>query len=305
MVIHVRATANREEERQSLDIYNTVTPRDAVTMEDVDSFKRGLLAHGDNLAWLDGELVGSAFVGIHPARRHVTYADLKVLPHGRAHGVGSALYQAVSAWSAAHAIDSIETRVAEDDDASLAFATHRGFVEIERYTRVVLELADLVPAPVDAPPGIEVVSWAERPELAPGIYEVAREAYVDMPGSEDEEVESFEDWLAHDMQGSGDRPEATFVALAGDEVVGYAKFSLTAAQPTVAHHDTTGVKRTWRGRGIAGALKRAQIAWAKAQGYERLSTGNELRNTPIRRLNEQLGYKPEPGRVLVRGPLAT
>ena len=27
-------------------------------------------------------------------------------------------------------------------------------------------------------------------------------------------------------------PEATFLALAGDEVVGYAKFSLTAAQPT-------------------------------------------------------------------------
>ncbi len=80
-------------------------------------------------------------------------------------------------------------------------------------------------------------------------------------------MKPFEDWLAQEMQGSGDRADATFVALAGDEVVGYAKFSLTAAQPETAHHDMTGVKRAWRGRGIAGALKRAQISWAKDQGY--------------------------------------
>ena len=38
-------------------------------------------------------------------------------------------------------------------------------------------------------------------------------------------MEPFEDWLAHDMQGSGDRPEATFVALADDEVVGLRRSS--------------------------------------------------------------------------------
>jgi hypothetical protein len=42
------------------------------------------------------------------------------------------------------------------------------------------------------------------------------------------------------MQGSGDLPEATFVAVAGDEVVGLAKFSITAARPKVAAHDMTG-----------------------------------------------------------------
>ena len=118
-------------------------------------------------------------------------------------------------------------------------------------------------------------------------------------------MEPYEDWLAHDMHGSADRPEATFVALAGEEVVGFAKFFLTAAQPTDAHHDTTGVKRAWRGRGIAGALKLAQIAWAKRQGYERLVTGNEIRNEPIRRLNARLGYREESGRLMMRGPLFT
>jgi hypothetical protein len=30
----------------------------------------------------------------------------------------------------------------------------------------------------------------------------------------------------------------------------------------------------------------------------------EMRNEPIRRLNERLGYRPAPGRVVMRGPLA-
>jgi hypothetical protein len=41
---------------------------------------------------------------------------------------------------------------------------------------------------------------------------VAREAYPDVPGEEDAKLASFEEWLAMDMQGAGDRPEATFVA---------------------------------------------------------------------------------------------
>ena len=107
-----------------------------------------------------------------------------------------------------------------------------------------------------------------------------------------------------DMQGAGDRPEATFVALAADEVVAYAKLSLSLGRPTVAMHDMTGVRRDWRGRGIARALKAAEIAWAIDNGYERLETQNEERNEPIRRLNERYGYVVEPGSVTVRGPIA-
>jgi hypothetical protein len=56
---------------------------------------------------------------------------------------------------------------------------------------------------------------------------------------------------------------------------------------------------------VAGALKRAQIAWAKERGYEELQAQNELRNEPIRRLNERLGYRPVPGRIFLVGPLAS
>jgi GNAT superfamily N-acetyltransferase len=151
---------------------------------------------------------------------------------------------------------------------------------------------------------VDHVSWADRPDLARGIYEVSVEASPDVPGYEEEEHEPFAAWLAHDMSGPSDRPEATLVALAGDEVVGYAKLSLSTARPTHAYHDLTAVKRAWRGRGVARSLKATQIGWAKANGFEELRTQNDERNEPIRRLNAEFGYAPAIGRIFLRGPLA-
>jgi GNAT superfamily N-acetyltransferase len=304
MEISIRPTTTRAEEQASLAVYNAVWPLDAVTLDEVDSYKAAMRAHTDLVAWAGDEPVASGFGAIQPQRPDVAHAVVTVLPEHRRRGTGTALYRDLSQWAAEHGLSAIATLVYEDDAASLTFAERRGFVEVERNGRMILDLRAHEPAPITPPPGVQIVTWAERPELARGLYDVAVEAYADVPGAEDEEMEAFEDWLEHDMRGAGDSPDATFVALADGEVVGYAKFTLTAAQPRAALHDMTAVKRAWRGRGIAGALKRAEIAWAKDRGYERLVAGNEMRNEPIRRLNARLGYRPAPGRVLLRGPLA-
>ena len=113
-------------------------------------------------------------------------------------------------------------------------------------------------------------------------------------------MEPFDDWLAHDMKGSGDLPEATFLALAGNDVVGYAKFSFTAARPTVAAHDMTGVKRASRLRNRSRTQVRPDLMGDPARPAT-LETTNEERNAPIRRLNQQLGYRTAPGRILLQG----
>lgn len=117
------------------------------------------------------------------------------------------------------------------------------------------------------------------------------------------DIGSLEQWLSRDMQGAGDRAEGVFVAVAGGEVAGYAKLAFGEETETV-FHDLTAVRRAWRGRGIARALKATQIGYAKRQGYRRLQTQNEERNAPIRALNERFGYVLEPGNVTMRGPLA-
>ncbi len=233
----------------------------------------------------------------------VARGDVRTVGDARGRGTGSALLTEVGAWARGLGYAELLAPVKETDEESLAWAGRRGFAEVGRNSRLVLDLTAIDAPPIPILDGIELVTWAERPELAAGMYEVAREAYPDVPGEEDADLPRLEDWLAMDMQGAGDRPEATFVALEDDEVVAYAKLSLSLARPAVAMHDMTGVRRAWRGRGIASALKAAEIAWAKAAGYERLETQNEERNEPIRRLNERYGYVVTPGSITVRGPI--
>jgi mycothiol synthase len=233
----------------------------------------------------------------------VARGDIRVVGDKRARGIGSALLDRLGAWASNLGYGALIGEVRETDAESIAWTERRGYVEVGRNSRLVLDLA-LVEEPAVRPPdGVVVTTWAERPDLIEDVYAVAREAYPDVPGEEEEVMPAFEQWLSMDMQGSGDRPEATFIALVGDEVAGYAKLSLSNARPGVAMHDMTGVRRSWRGRGIAGALKRAEIAWAKRNGFTRLETANEERNEPIRRLNQRHGYVPEPGHVVVRGAI--
>jgi mycothiol synthase len=66
----------------------------------------------------------------------------------------------------------------------------------------------------------------------------------------------------------------------------------------------TAVRRPWRRRGIATALKREQIARAREAGIEQIYTTNDELNVGMRGVNARLGYRPAPTRILVSGPLA-
>ena len=112
----------------------------------------------------------------------------------------------------------------------------------------------------------------------------------------------YEEWR-RDFEGPWTWREGTVVALAGDEVVGFGQIWRTA-DPTRAGHGMLGVRRSWRGRGLGAAIKRAQIAIAREHGITSLTTYNELRNEPVRRINEQLGYRRLPDSSIMQGPPA-
>jgi GNAT superfamily N-acetyltransferase len=304
-MIEVVPYADEDDEQRGLDVYNAVWRHDRVGLDEERSYRASMRDSIDLLARIDSTVGGAALGVISPQHPDVVFVLVSVVAGFRRRGAGIALYEAISAWARERGLDTIETFVADDDRESLAFAKRRGFTEASHELGVSLDLRRIKSPIVEPPEGVQIVAWAERPELARGIYEVWLEAIPDIPGAEDEQIEPFEDWLAHDMKGPGDRPEATFVAVAGGTVIGYAKLSLSTAQPTTAHHDLTGVKRAWRGRGVARALKAKQISWAKANGYEELRTTNEERNAPIRRLNQEFGYRPSIGRIFLKGPLAS
>jgi GNAT superfamily N-acetyltransferase len=123
----------------------------------------------------------------------------------------------------------------------------------------------------DPPEGIEIILFADRPELADGAYDVGREALPDIPGHEDWTPPPLEQFVESHLRGLG-----VFLAVADGEVVGYAKLR-GHPDGRMADHGMTAVKRAWRGRGIAKSLKLAEIAWARANGIERLTASNEER----------------------------
>jgi GNAT superfamily N-acetyltransferase len=99
----------------------------------------------------------------------VAGGEIGVLRELRGRGVGGALYSALSAWAAARGSREIKLHVGEDDPESLAWTERREFAEVGRNARMVLDLEAIEEPAVEPPPGIEIVSWSERPELAQGV----------------------------------------------------------------------------------------------------------------------------------------
>ena len=85
-------------------------------------------------------------------------------------------------------------------------------------------------------------------------------------------------------------PSGSFAALADGDVVGYAGLLRWADDATKAEHGLTVVRRDWRRRGLASALKERQIAWAVANGLRRLVTYTQTGNESMQTVNARLGY---------------
>jgi GNAT superfamily N-acetyltransferase len=82
---------------------------------------------------------------------------------------------------------------------------------------------------------------------------------------------------------------------------GVAGYGYLEEQDGTWRHGSTAVARAHRGRGIAGAIKRAQIRFAKQNGIAALETANELR-VPLLGLSRRLGYEHLCDEVVLRGP---
>ena len=85
-------------------------------------------------------------------------------------------------------------------------------------------------------------------------------------------------------------PAGSFVALADGEIAGFAGLMNWPDDPTKAEHGLTVVRRDWRGRGLASAMKEREIAWAAANGIRCLVTYTQTGNENMQAVNARLGY---------------
>jgi mycothiol synthase len=246
------------------------------------------------IARVEGELAGSGLAG----RSDFGYAGLhpRVLPAWRRRGVGTAILRTLEAH--ALALGFTEAGSSLDDAGSLVFAERFGLGEVDRQVEQIRSIAPDEPWP-ELPEGIVVVTVAERPELWPAAYDpFALEVLADFATDRPIQVtrEQWErDWL--------DWPEAMFLALDGNEIVGCAGLERDDDLPDRAEHALTAVARSWRRRGLASALKRMTLAAAARHGIREVYTWTQRDNADMRALNERLGYVTRSESITVRGPL--
>lgn len=288
-------------------VVNAVTPDDPTSIEEMrwaDATYPGTVRF---LAELADRPVGVATVGriyMHPPEFDALWATIAVLPDARQHGIGTRLFAAVSDRARSVSKGWLHIPATDGHPDGIAFLVRRGFTEYERAKMVRLDLAGLASPPVDAPAGIRLTTLAERPDLVPDVHAVALEAFPDIPGGDEPDaVGDLAEFRARDVDRPGIPRDAFMVALdaATGEAVGYASLIMVPGSQSVAWHDMTAVVRAWRGRGVAGALKRATIGWAIANGLEALETGNDLDNAPMRAVNARLGFRPLPDLMTMRG----
>jgi mycothiol synthase len=249
------------------------------------------------VAWLDDEPVACGFV----ERSSAGYAaaDVTVVPAQRCRGIGSAVLAEASARASHLGAERLQLEVRKSDVTARSFLKRRGFEKVGGEEAVSLKLGGPI-GPWPVPEGIEIVSRRERSFDVEAMYEVYVEAVQDVPGAP--LGETIDAWSAREIDRPSRNPDLSFAAYAGDQVVGYAVLDVFGDE---GHHGFTAVKPAWRRRGVATALKRAQIGAATGMGLVRLVTGSEERNLPMRSLNERLGYRPDPDRstVVMQGPL--
>jgi mycothiol synthase len=272
------------------EVWNAITPKEPITVAET---RRRLEAQPWRLylvAEHEGRIVGGGYAGRSESAGRAFFA-VRVLPEWRRRGIGGALYEACRPHATELEAKGTSGRIAEDDPDSRRWAANLGFVEVARDVELVRELGN-EPPPLPAEEiDIKEVTAAEYD----AVYAIAVECWPDMATPEPMPAPPYEDWAQEELRGP-----VVFGAFDGGRMVGYAALVTRPASPGLLEHGFTAVARTHRGRGIATALKRRQIAWAAEHGYRQLVTYTQEGNEPMRAINAKLGYRENPAWILVR-----
>jgi GNAT superfamily N-acetyltransferase len=227
-------------------------------------------------------------VDVHPipGLEHLPYAEVWL------HAADDDAWRAASEVARAIGKTGLEVWTTTRTPDVAAWLEEKGYDEVRRY--VISEL-DVVNAPDLGPPSFQITTFAERPELEDELHQLARVAYADQPGRSETRIEGWPAWGLH-----AHRPDAYFIAFEEGRLLGYGYLQ---HEGETWSNGFMAVAPEARGRGVAGALKRAQVRWAKANGIATLRTATEVRLASMLDLNRRFGYTPLYEEIVLRGPL--
>jgi GNAT superfamily N-acetyltransferase len=247
-----------------------------------------------------GEILGYGAIEQSVYRpRYAMY--LLVDPQWLEDGVGDLLFDRLMAdlRDAGAITVSVQDSCSRDD--LRAFLEARGFSETGRVWDLRLQIADArddetaIDGDLTAR-GITIATFADErqrdPDCVRKLYELTTALAADVPGASTVSAPQFDlrealIWLEQPYV----LPDGYFIARQGDEYIGVCDVHLRGAAPGQVVHGFTGVRHDRRRQGIATALKRRAVDYAREAGYRTIRTNNRPTDGAMMALNERLGFR--------------
>jgi mycothiol synthase len=278
-----------------------MVPARAQDLRETDEERPPHIRFGRWVAVAGGQVVGVAEHDQTPHRYHPRkfWVDLYVQPDYQGRGIGSALYEQLMA--ALDPLDWLTLRlgIREDLTRGREFLARRGWHEAMRQYESLLDVTTFDPAPYAgaeqrlAEQGIRIRTYdelASDPGRDQKLWDMVWAIRQDLPELDEPTREPLDVFLQKRIYDPSIVREAYYVALDGEQYVGYTHHARMPDHMEKLRIAQTGVLRPYRQRGLGLALKLRGIAYARDHGYHWLRTVNESNNRPILALNEQLGF---------------
>lgn len=260
----------------------------------------------------DGEVIGFAHSRRRePMTRGMFFLTLYVDRERTRLGAGRLLAQAGEAFAQNHGAVSLTAFVPEDDPRGRGFAESRGYALARHLFESTMDVdttsdaeIEAETAAVAAASGVRYTTLAalgQTTETEDLVYEIGTECDLDEPGTQEYGPVSREDYQRLLFSAPWFRPEGVIVALDGDHWAGiHVLGPLADSEVADFTVDFTGVRRPYRGKGLARALKLLGVKYARSQGGTRLITHNDSTNAAMLAVNRRLGYVPRPGILMMK-----
>lgn len=229
----------------------------------------------------DGRLIGYVDVDSNRADPPLWWCDFAVAPDLDADSIAAELV----GWLEER-IDAGRVRVwtSATDSRVIAALERLGFAPARHSYRMEIDLADETPEPV-WPSGISVRTLAEGEERL--IHEVFLEVWQDTSDPPNDTLEEWNHWL---MRAEIFEPSLWFLALADDELAGFAVCRKDTNDPAAGHVELLGVRRPWRKQGLGHALLLHAFQAFRQRGWTRGTLGVDASSpTGATRLYERAG----------------
>jgi mycothiol synthase len=302
--------ATKEDFPAIAEVMNSCWPDERTTaeaLEDELSKTPEHIKHGDFVAEKNKKIIAYAvytqFAGAYHPQKFWGWVFVMTPHHNK--GVGTQLFKTILAALQPYDPISLRTTTREDQSSALHFINKWKFSESKRYWESRLDVSKFDVTPylkVDEKPisyALEITTLAELSkhdhDYKEKYYAMWCEVRRDVPRSEPPTDITYEHWHKWILESPYMIPEATLIAV-DKQTRNYVGVSQLLKAEDGAHLETglTGVRRAYRRKGIALAMKLKGVAYAKQQGAPEIRTSNESTNQAMLSINETLGYVKQP-----------